>query len=106
MVATFFFFAAAGFLAGAGFLVADFLAGAAAFFGAGFLLTTFAAGDGAAGSAAQTSTPVTGDTGTIAGPSLRLQRLVASEHTLRASDDHLRVLAAGVSNYSMVNVTE
>ena len=36
----------------------------------------------------------------------RLARLVAIEHTLGASDDHLRVLAAGVSNYSMVNVTE
>ncbi|MCY4671713.1 MAG: acyl-CoA dehydrogenase family protein, partial [Rhodococcus sp.] len=35
-----------------------------------------------------------------------VSRLVAIEHTLGASDDHLRVLAAGVSNYSMVNVTE
>ena len=35
-----------------------------------------------------------------------VSRLVAIEHTLGASDDHLRVLAGGVSNYSMVDVTE
>ncbi|NMM83054.1 acyl-CoA dehydrogenase [Rhodococcus sp. SRB_17] len=35
-----------------------------------------------------------------------VSRLVAIEHTLGASDDHLRVLAGNVSNYSMVNVGE